>query len=259
MHDDPVLLSADDAQTVENVLADTDTPATTRRWLLERAAVGAAAASAVGAFGPASSALARGRGDSVKTVGTTAVTAEALAVTFLTEVIRRGGLSTQVDQVLRAANAEEERHFRVLRKSGFKPLTDKFWIPDAFFGGAGDTLSLTAIGHALVAGETLFLNTYLIGVTTFAAAGRPRFARFMAELAGVESEHRVLAQTLIDATPPNDVGFEAFRFQHVHAIMTALEQAGVGFGAQGSSAGRFYQFPHPPMRPPLPIGSNKPR
>jgi hypothetical protein len=119
----------------------------------------------------------------------------------------------------------------------FHPQTRRFWIPDAFFGGPDDILSLSAIGHALVAGETLVVNTYLIGVTTFATAGRPRFARFMAELAGVEAEHRVLAHTLIGATPPN----------------------GVGFGRQGSSPERFYPFPRPPMPPPLPIESNTPR
>jgi hypothetical protein len=80
----------------------------------------------------------------------------------------------------------------------------------------------------------------------------------MAELAGVEAEHRVLAETLIDAVPPNDVGFEAFRFLHVHAIVIALEQAGIGFGRQGSSPGRFYHFPRPAMPPPLPIRSNQP-
>jgi len=237
MHDDPVLLSADDAQTVENVLADTDTPATTRRWLLERAAVGAAAASAVGAFGPASSALARGRGDSVKTVGTTAVTAEALAVTFLTEVIRRGGLSTQVDQVLRAANAEEERHFRVLRKSGFKPLTDRFWIPDAFFGG-GDEKKVAAV---IEIAETLFVNAYLIGITTFARAGKTDFARYAGEILGTEAEHRALAR-FVQGKLPNNVAFEGYRYSRMSHIVKALEAAGVGFGTKGSAAGAFHTF-----------------
>jgi hypothetical protein len=60
----------------------------------------------------------------------------------------------------------------------------------------GNTLDLTALGMALVAGETLFVDLYLIGVTAFAHNGNGRFARFSAEIAGVESEHRVLAENV---------------------------------------------------------------
>jgi len=110
-----------------------------------------------------------------------------------------------------------------------------------------------------VAGETLFVNLYLIGVTTFAATGHQKFARYSAELAGCESEHRVLAETLLNANPPNNVGFELYSITHPHGIKLALEGAGVGFGTQGASPGAFYQLAHPPMAPPLPIRSNRPR
>jgi hypothetical protein len=248
---------------LERALCDAAPPGRTRRWLLERATVGAAGVAVGGSLLAPEAAGARQPRDSVGTFGRFAATSEALTVTLLTELLRRVSVQkpavpADVVAVFEGAYAAELDHWRFIHKH-FRPQTRRFWIPDAFFGGPGDTLSLTAIGHALVAGETLFVNTYLIGVTTFAAVGRPRFARFMAELAGVESEHRVLAQTLIGATPPDDVGFEAFRFQHVHGIVTALEQAGVGFGREGSGAGRFYHFPRPPMPPPLPIGSNRPR
>ncbi len=75
----------------------------------------------------------------------------------------------------------------------------------------------------------------------------------------MESEHRVLAQTLINANPPNNVGFELFRFDRVGDIESQLEGAGFGFGQQGSVAGAFYTFPRPPMPPPIAITSNKPR
>ena len=247
-----------------DALRDASTPGRTCRGLLERAAVGAAGVAVGGSLlGAGSAAAASPRGDSVGQFGRFAATSEALTVTLLTELLRRVSVQNPavpagVVAVFEGAYAAELDHWRFIHKH-FHPQTRRFWIPDAFFGGPGDTLSLSAIGHALVAGETLFVNTYLIGVTTFATAGRPRFARFMAELAGVEAEHRVLAQTLIGATPPNNVGFEAFTFQHVGAIVAALEGAGVGFGRQGSSAGRFYQFPRPPMPPPLPIQSNRPR
>ncbi len=224
--------------------------------------MGAAGVGAAGLALPVADALAHDRRDSIQEFGTFASTTEALTVTLLTELLRRVSLHPEVPAgvktVFEGAYAAELDHWRFIHKY-FRPQTKRFWIPDAFFGGAGDALSLTAIGHALVAGETLFVNTYLIGVTTFAAAGRSTFARYSAELAGVESEHRVLAQTLIDASPPNNVGFELFRFDRVRQIASALEGAGVGFGKQGASAGRFYTFPRPPMPPPIPITSNKPR
>lgn len=256
-----------DVHELEDALRKSGSPRGTRRWLLERAAVGAAGVAAGGALGPTSAALAkgghtltRGRRSSIKTFGTVAVTTEALTVTLLTEVLRRANLNSVPASdlaVFEGAYAAEVDHFRFTRKY-WNPTTTKFWIPDGFFGGSGNTLDLTALGMALVAGETLFMNLYLIGVTAFAQAGNPQFARFSAEIAGVESEHRVLAETLVGAAPPNNVGFEAFSIQQPQGIETALQGAGVGFGAQGSAPGAFYNLPHPIMRPPVKINSNKP-
>jgi hypothetical protein len=73
-----------------------------------------------------------------------------------------------------------------------------------------------------------------------------------------EAEHRVLGQSLARASPPNNLGLEVFEFSTVAAIKAALMSAGFGFGQQGSAAGRFYQFPNPPMPPPIPISGNTP-
>lgn len=237
-------------------------PRGTRRWLLERTAVGAAGVAAGGALDPAGAALAKGgrRYSSISAFGTVAVTTEALTVTLLTEVLRRANLNSVPAgdlAVFEGAYAAEVDHFRFTRKY-WNPTTTKFWIPDGFFGGSGNTLDLTALGMALVAGETLFVNLYLIGVTAFAQAGNGRFARFSAEIAGVESEHRVLAETLVGATPPNNLGFEVFSIQSPQGIETALKGAGVGFGAQSSAPGAFYTLPHPIMPPPIKINGNKP-
>jgi len=43
----------------------------------------------------------------------------------------------------------------------YRPATTRFWIPDGFFGGAGDALDLTAVGKGVAGGEHLFVNTYL--------------------------------------------------------------------------------------------------
>jgi hypothetical protein len=248
-------------QVLDSALRKAGTANGTRRWLLERAAFGAAGVAAGGALEP-SSALARGGQSSINAFGTVAVTTEALTVTLLTELLRRVNRNPSVPAgdkaVFEGAYAAEVDHFRFTR-AYWHPTTTKFWIPDAFFGGPGNTLDLTSVGMALVAGETLFVNLYLIGVTTFARAGSQTFARYSAEIAGCESEHRVLAETLVGATPPNNVGFEVYSIHHPHGIEAALEQAGVGFGAQGATPGAFYRLPHPIMPPPIKINSNKPR
>ena len=111
----------------------------------------------------------------------------------------------------------------------------------------------------MAAGEHLFVNTYLLGVTTFAAAGNSTYASYAAELAANESEHRLLGQTLAGASPPNDLEFAEFEFDSVGQIAAAAQSAGFGFGEQGTAAGRFYDLPRPPMAPRVPVSSNQPR
>jgi hypothetical protein len=69
----------------------------------------------------------------------------------------------------------------------------------------------------------------------------------------------VLGQFLAGASPPNNLGFEVFEFASVDAITAALTGAGFGLGQQGTAAGQFYDFPQPPMAPPIPISSNEPQ
>ena len=201
------------------------------------------------------------RQDSVEDVGVFTSTTEALSLTILTELLRRTSLDSEVPREVSvtfdAVYAAELDHWNFISQH-FHPSTKRFWIPDGFFGGAGDALDLTAVGKGVSAGETLFVNTYLVGVTTFAKAGDSKFARYSAEAAGDESEHRVLGQTLAGASPPNNLGFEEFVFDNVGDIEAALVGAGFGLGQEGASPGRFYDFPDPPMAPPVSIGSNEP-
>jgi hypothetical protein len=234
----------------------------TRRWLLERGAVGAAGVAAASAIVPAGHAFADpGRYDSIEEWGVFASTTEALTVTILTELVRRASVNSvpsSVSVIFDGVYAAELDHWNFVHGL-FRPSTTRFWIPDGFFGGAGNALDLTTVGQGVTAGEHLFVNTYLLGVTISASAGRSTLARYFAELAGDESEHRVLGQVLAGASPPNNLGFEVFEFSTVSAIRAALMGAGFGLGQQGTAAGRFYDFPQPPMAPPIPISSNTPQ
>jgi hypothetical protein len=60
--------------------------------------------------------------------------------------------------VLKAANAAEFDRFRTLRGLGAKPLTTRFWAPNAFFASSKDVFA--TIEYA----ETRFVNAYLIAI-----------------------------------------------------------------------------------------------
>jgi hypothetical protein len=180
-----------------------------------------------------------------QTIINTAITAEALAVTYLTAVITSPHVkSTPVGRfldVLKAANAEEYAHFKALEKLGAKPLTTRFWTPNAFFGP-----NLAGVFPTLQVAETLFVNAYLIGLTSFAKAGKADLARYAAEIGATESQHLALANFAAGKTPPNDVAFNDYSITSITGIVSALEQAGVGFGKQGSKPGTFATFAPPP-------------
>ena len=246
---------------LDHALKAAGTSGGNRRWLLERAAVGAAGAAAVGRAEPAPLRQAR-RPNSITEFGTVAVTTARQsnvtgALSLSPRHLARLGRADPVGRP-RSPRSRQRRSTTSASRAALAPTTTKFWIPDAFFGGPGNTVDLTSVGKALVAGETLFVNLYLIGVTKFARAGNRKFARYSAEIAGCESEHRVLAETLLNASPPNNVGFEIYSIETPAGIESALNQAGVGFGAQGAAPGAFYKLAHPIMTPPVTIGGNKP-
>lgn len=248
-----------DVAALDDALRGTSTPTGTRSRLIAGATIGAAAVAAASVI--PESAPAETREQSAYDVGVFMATTEALTLTLLTELLRRTSLHPEVpsnvSEIFDAVYAAELDHWNFISEH-FQPGTRRFWIPDGFFGGAGDALDLTAVGKGVSAGETLFINTYLVGVTTFAEAGHPEFARYCAEVAGNESEHRLLGQTLAGATPPNNLGFAEFLYDNIADIGAAAERAGFGFGQEGTAAGRFYDFPNPPIAPPIAITSNKP-
>jgi hypothetical protein len=248
-------LEAEDVQRLDNVLSDAKVEPFTRRSLVTRAATGAAAAGAIGALGPLPSALASGawRG-SIDKIATDAVTAEALAVTFLTGVIENAhkiGIPKSLVPVLKAANAAEYDHYKALRSLGFRPLTKKFWAPDSFF------TSSKSVFETIEYAETLFVNAYLIAITATAKAKQDKLARYAGEICGVESEHRALARFALGKLP-NNVGFEGYKLHGIGGIVEALEDAGIGFGKQGKKPGAFYHFHAPPQSTVVHLENNHP-
>ncbi|MGH2863433.1 MAG: ferritin-like domain-containing protein [Solirubrobacteraceae bacterium] len=234
------VFEAEDVQRLENVLSEAEMPVLTRRRLLGRAAAGTVTVGALAALGPIPAAFASS--NTIPEIINDAVTAEALAVTYLTGLVENAkkiGIPSDLVAVLKAANAAELDHYKVLRSLGAKPLTTKFWAPNEFFASSKDAFA--TIEYA----ETQFVNAYLIAITEFAKAGKDSLARYAGEILGTEAEHRALAR-FAQGKLPNNVGFEAYDVHTIGGIVKALEKAGIGFGVKGKGPGAFYHFKTPP-------------
>jgi len=230
--------TADDVQLLDNILRDTPTDGVTRRSLIQRAAVTAAAAGAAGALGPAAAFAQGNSGDTPEKVLNVAITAEALAVTYLSGLLQNNLIPKQFVPVIKAANASEYDHYMALKKLGAKPLTTKFWAPNAFFEKG-------KVFATIEAAEDLFVNAYLVGATVFAKAGNADAARYAGEIGGVEAQHRALAR-FAQGKLPNNLGFEQYKLKTVDAHVKKLQSLGIGFGQKGSAPGKFYEFPGKP-------------
>jgi len=93
---------------------------------------------------------------------------------------------------VRAAAREELIHYEVLTSPavGGKEVTKQIHVPNAAFASAEGLLK------TLVAGDQIFVNAYLLGMTVFARQGGltgSRFARYLGEFMAVEAVHRALA------------------------------------------------------------------
>lgn len=191
----------------------------------------------------------KGTKDGLREVLDFLVTEEQLGVTLLTNAIEHAA-STPSEKflpVLRNGVSSEFYHVEALKKAGGRPLTTKFWFPDAVFDGGrvGLFSSLEII-------ETVEISLYLIGVSAYAKAGEEFGARLCAEAMGTEAVHRALvrfAQGELgkDVGVPNDCGFENFAYPTVAKVRAALEGLGIGYGTENKKPGRFYEYPGDPL------------
>lgn len=185
-------------------------------------------------------------------IGTAAVTAEALAVTYLSNLIQNGGhaFPAPVQNVLKAANHAEQDHYEALHGLGFKPLTTKFWIPNVAFNPKNAAPIIEYL-------ESVFVNAYLIGTTAFAGAGKADFARYTVEIGAVEAEHRTLARALQGKLGDN-LAFTSYTVKTIPEIVSAIEKLGIGFGKESHVPGRFFTYHGPLPGTTVALDTNKP-
>ena len=75
--------------------------------------------------------------------------------------------------------------------------------------------------------ETIFIGAYVAAAGEFANLGQPALAQVACQLAGVESEHRVVANYARGAVPPNNLGFEKAPFATVAEAADQIKSLGL--------------------------------
>lgn len=190
-----------------------------------------------------------------KTILQVAATAEVLATIINTVALTRvKGFDAVTTRNLQAAAREELTHYTVLTFNyGVTPLTKTVYIPDAVFASPQSLL------NAVIVGDQVFINAYLVATTAFGNAGNGELARIAAEFMGVEAVHRAVARQSLGllgndrafikytqtetAAGPN-VG--AAGFTDILDAVKQLEAAGIGFGKPNpnvaSNAQTGYEF-----------------
>ena len=231
----------------ERIVEDEFASAQTRRTMLGRAAAGLAVAGGAATF--VARAEAAAAADAPAAILPFLTAQEHFGVTFLSEAVRRapGTPSARFLPVLKAANTTEFDHVRGLQRIGGRPLTTRFWIPDAAFGGGG-----AGLFKSIEDVETIEISLYLVAVSAYTRLRQEFNARLCAEALGTEAEHRVLARSAQGALGrpvqvPNNTGFSSYNQRSTAAARTALEALGIGYDAEGAQPGKFYDYPGNPL------------
>jgi hypothetical protein len=239
--------------------------AATRRQLV---AGTAAALGTMGLLGYATEAGAQVRtasANSIENIAAVAATAEVLATIVNTVGAER--LGSRMDPVtarnVRAAAQQEKEHYELLTSSavGGKAVTKTIFVPNSIFESPENLLT------ALVVGDQVFINAYLLATTVFARQGTlsgSKFARYTAEIMATEAVHRALALQSLGRLG-NDRAYAKFTqaeavaglpttgnggFFRISDAVGILESVGFGFGKAGNVPGTAFDYDEVAARTP---------
>lgn len=154
-----------------------------------------------------------------------AITAEALAVTFMGVARQRGSsknlaLGVELVGFLRAAQCEEEAHFHFLEAAGARPTTTAFTFPEEVFA------DIPALLRTIVALETVFVGTYMAAVRQLAATGDLDLVEVAYQIGAVEAQHQALAKHALGARPAGDRAFAKWLYRDLAEASQALFDLG---------------------------------
>lgn len=244
-----------------------DKSAATRRQLVKGTAAALGSMGLLGyASSPAFAKVDTAEENSVENLTAVAATAEVLAT--IVNTVGAEVLGPQMDAVtrrnVRAAAQQEKNHYELLTSDavGAKPVTQTIYVPNSIFASVDNLLT------ALVVGDQVFVNAYLLATTVFARQGTlsgSKFARYSAEIMAVESVHRALALQSLGRLG-NDRVYAKFAqredvlglpttgepgFFRISQAVAQLESVGFGFGKPGNVPGTPYDYATVAARTPI--------
>jgi len=178
--------------------------------------------------------------DTATTIFTIARTAERLAVTFYTHGVRNAdalGLGDAQLDYFKAALIEEQLHELFFASAGGDVLTSTFSFPHGH-QTFHDLPTFIATQQQL---EGVFDSAFIAAVYEFAVMGRSDLARTAAQIAMIESEHRVLGRAVLadsmqaDYDPADNWTYAPQTIATVGAAPGVVQSAGYLSPTQGNS------------------------
>lgn len=237
----------------------------TRRDLVAAALAGAGA---LGVLAVPAGASHRVSDEELLDVATTAEAVAAVVATLGQEAGRASaaGLDGPARAAVEAAARADLTHHDVLAspRLGGRPAAERIWVPDDVFADRGGLLRTLALL------KEILVNVYLVGTTSFGNDGNGRFARFCAEIAGVEAVHRALCLQALGLFAPDRAflkysqpeqnphapAFGRPGFRRISSALGFLRDAGFGLGEEGRSPGAFHVLSEVRGRTPNPAALN---
>ncbi len=175
--------------------------------------------------GPFTARGAGGAPSTAQAILTVARTAEQLAVTFYTNGLANAaalGLTAVQRGQLQAALVEEQIHQQFFTANGGMSLADTFSFPQ----GARTFTDLQTFIATQQQLEGVFDSAFLAAVREFSELGQPRLAQIAAQIACVESEHRVLGRAIAGLEPADNWTYAPVQVDFVRNAPAAVAAAG---------------------------------
>jgi hypothetical protein len=143
-----------------------------------------------------------------------------------------GGHPQQV-RYLQAALDAEVKHAALLSAAGAKVRHTHVYIPARALMQLGSAREPHSFLGFLDRLETLAVSLYTAAVGQLLQLGRGDLALLAAQIAGIESEHRMLARAIGDVRPANNLTLAPYPFATVAEGAAALQPFLTGRGIEG--------------------------
>jgi Ferritin-like domain len=138
-------------------------------------------------------------------------------------------------RILQAALDAEVKHAAALAQAGAVSPITHFYFPATTFqqlGSVQDAGTFLGVMHAV---EATCVGLYLVLLSQLGHFGRSDLTQFVAQVLGVESEHRMLSRVIAEVDPANNLIIEDAPFAALSEAEKALRPFLTGKGLAGGT------------------------